>query len=677
MIPLTPLPQEVDINPAWTPTEEQTKRLRRITQRIDLMLEERRKYEDGMHRSLLLYSGKSRQNPYDTKREKVVVPLARAFVEAKTSEEMNGMNSYEFVPGKEASDQWRVKLMKDVDAHIRQKTSMDVKRLQALRMKNIMGVAILKVGYRKIMRKIKDPVETDEDNTGLKWKERLVPIYDDLFIDLVSPFNFAVDPNATNMGDAMDCAHFHTEHFATFQEMYGNDKRFDITSVKPGTQNMVDVCEYYNKIMDEWVILAVPSRGDKRLKWEGTIPPIEIYYGPLPDDHKELPFVSYHNNPTYTTEYFRKAVSLSSEGIPLAQQDEVRSEEGFWTEGDPMTLMDLIDLRTGFGRAAYHSLKLSSQSIIATAPGFAFDEKVNWREGAQAIGMMGKFDVRPVGGTNISNFQFVFDDLMNLMVLCIGIDPRNLADNKEKTATESAIQKETQMRRLQPTIEYNEKNGEVRLGTLILKLAEQRYSKPELVRLTGLETEQELSAFDDVEKDSDTGKPIYGARYRSIRTDMMVKEKRRKNKDGTYKYYLTPHETGSNSFLARPEWIRSSDIHVIPQSTKQGDQLRSVQAQLAKEAIQLFMELMNVVNSTPPGAEPLIKPEDLPDIKKAIQMYLDALGWDTTSVTKKDKPLEAAQKMKDSVDQYMQMRKPLEPDASVQQQPQAVFPPKA
>src|SRR5690348_11002931 len=98
------IPEVEDLEPAttWQPSEEEQKRGLRVRARIDKMLEARRPYEDAMERSLLLYSGKSRVNPRDPRKERVVIPFARIFVEAKTSEEVKAMNPYVFEPGKKS-----------------------------------------------------------------------------------------------------------------------------------------------------------------------------------------------------------------------------------------------------------------------------------------------------------------------------------------------------------------------------------------------------------------------------------------------------------------------------------------------------------------------------------------------------------------------------------------------
>lgn len=665
------VPEIEDLPPVegWQGTEEEQKRGRRIAARVHLMLQERGKYEDAMERSLLLYSGKSRDLK-DPRKEKVVIPFARVFVEAKTSEEVKAMNTYEFESGKEPSDEWKVDLIKDVDKHIRRRVKMGPKKIQALRMKNICGVSILRLGYRKVMRVIRDRKFGQEDGDTLEYTTREVPVYDDLYVDLVSPFNFAIDPNATTMDDAMDCVHFHTMSYQAFHEAYSKLPGIkNIDAVRPGKDGNVDIAEYFNKIGpqgDEWVMLVMPSGTLHARKWSpGNVPRIEIYEGPLPDDHKELPFVSYHNNSSFISAYV-KDNARSADGTEAVQTDDIRADEGFWTEGDPVTMMDLIDLRTGFGRAAFKALKRASSYVVATAPGFVFDDSRPWRDGDQAPGAKDKFTVTSLGEANIASFQFAYDDLFNLMILLTGIDPRNLTENKTKTATEAAIQRETMMRRLEQGLQYNEENGEVRLGTLLYQLAQQRYSKPELVALTGIETEKELDEFDEVEKDTDTGLPMMGKRYRTIPATHRLKmgTTRRKDENGGYKYYLTKSEEGARSFIAHPQFIRSSDIRVVISSGRRAGEVRAIAIEQSRQAIELFIQLYQLTVPGPTGAPPTVTPEDLPNLKEALVMYMRALGWNPEKMIGQDGGKEVSPEEKEqdaAIEEYMANKIELNP----------------
>lgn len=584
------------------------------------MLEARHPHELAWKRSILNYEGISRSNPLDPRDEQVVTPFAFIFVEAKTSEEIKATKPYTFTAVEDSGDSWKVELLTEVKNHADRVRKSRALRHRAYRHKNLYGVGIVRKGYRRVMRTIRERIFGDEDGINFKYQKRTVPIYDDLFDEVVSPFNFAVDPNALTMDDAEDCAHFHIENWAAFQELYGNDERFkNIEHVKPGIgfkfgpnnsasiaspgKNQVLVCEYFNKYYDEWVIYA-----------NG----IEIYEGPLADDHKELPFVSYHNHPNFATQYFSGFVKSPHSGQDVTSGGEVNTSESFWSKGDPEIIRDLIDLRTGFGRAMFRAAKLAGEVIITTAGNFKIDERKQWRSGDQIVGGMGKIAVQPLGSSNVGSFQFTFEDTERLMILATGVDPRNLAETKTKTATEAAIQRETSMRRLEENIEYNEEHGEIRNGIIDLANFQQYYSIPELVRLTG---EEDIEEFHDVTIDPGTGKPMLGKRYRRIGTKNSYSERKRKKKDGTYKYTLSRSEEGVHSFLSRPEYIRSSQIDVAVDSGRRAGEIQALKIEQSFKAFELFLQAAQLVG------QGMVAADDLPKFRYISEQVLEGLNW--------------------------------------------------
>ena len=323
----------------WIPNEDEKIRCMRISRMLDEGLAYRQPYESEMERGLLLYDGKMKD--YDTGEMRVVSPLGRAFVETKTSEEVKSMNGYTFRPGKKASDEWMVGIVTDVDEHVKRVTQQGTKKVQAIRMKNIVGTSILRVGYRKIMRTVKDPTKVDDDNNIIEWQERKVPVYDDVFTDIVSPFNFLVDSLAKTMDDAMWCAHYYEMHIEQFKEMYCDNKLYKNTEHVHGGvsgrfsfdgkfangahrsmtpyRGRVMIVEVWHKVRYEYVVLA-----------NG----VEIYAGPLPDNHGELPFVSYHNLPCFSRKTGRDIVARSDDGSDTTSKEGVVADEVFWTIGD-------------------------------------------------------------------------------------------------------------------------------------------------------------------------------------------------------------------------------------------------------------------------------------------------------------------------------------------------------
>jgi hypothetical protein len=501
-----------------------------------------------------------------------------------------------------------------------------------LRTKNICGVSIARIGYRKIMGMRKIRTETNSDGDILKWEERAVPIYDDLFMDVVSPFNFLVDPNATTMDDAMDCAHFHAEHFATFWETYHNNPLFKNTeAVKAGLHgtysdqgfvsghignfesqtDMVMIAEGFDKTRDEWIVYA-----------NG----VEIYFGPLPDDHKELPFVSYHNNASFCTGLV-EMTTRTVNGQDVGMAPSVTADKSFWTIGDPATIADLIELRTSHGRAAHRLVKRMSQRIVATRGNYKLPKDRNWMDGDEAVGAAGNIEILNLsgGGAGSGDWQWAFDDLFLLMRLTVGIDPSNIYATKQQTLGEAEIQEESAQKRLNMGLEYNEENGEVRMGTLVHKLIQQRYTKPELKRLTGDETKDELKSFDEVEKDPVTGMPLYGKRFRRIKASKNIKE----SKDSS-RFSIAHDDAGVSSFLARPEYIRTSDIDIAVESGRKAAQSRAIMLNKYDRVLERVAQLLPFTQPDPMTGKALISADDMPNFKSLITGMIKALDMDPT-----------------------------------------------
>lgn len=628
-VPVVPELEGYKAKMTYVPGTDEQDRGCRVHHRLTQMYTARSPYVPQMERGLMLYDGihlADVSNKSKIKNDNIVAPYARIFADAKTAEEVKAISEYTFTPVEDSGDSWKVELLKDVNTHVRRKIKQRSKRHDMLRMKNICGVSIARVGYRKIMGKRKIRTETNEEGDILKWEEREVPIYDDIFMDVVSPLNFLIDPNATTMDDAMDCAYFHSEHISSFKESYGSPIFKNIDKVMPGvqgtytnkgfvmgqignftaTEDMVMICEYFNKILDEWVVYA-----------NG----VEIYYGPLPDDHKELPFFSYHNSASFCTGLIEMSTRTVN-GEEVSTGTSVTADKHFWTIGDPQTIMDLIELRTAHGRAAHRMVKRSSQRIVATRGNYRLPSDRNWIDGDQAVGAAGNLEIHNLagGGAGSGDWQWAFDDLFQLMRLTVGVDPSNLAETKQKTATEAEIQRETALRRLDMGLEYNEENGEVRQGMLVHKLIQQRYTKPELKRLLGDETPDELSSFDEIEKDPVTGKPLYGKRFRRIRASKNIVEAKKGGK-----FTISEDDAGVSSFLARPEYIRTSDIDIAVESGRKAAQLRSIEGEKYMRLFELLLQAYQLTIPNPNTGQAAVSMEDLPNMKSVVRGLVKAM----------------------------------------------------
>ena len=578
-----------------------------------------------------------------------VSPLAFTFVEAKTAHEVRAMSEFKVV-ARNRRDMWKIPFLKACVTNVEEKVQWQSKRIQMLRMANIAGVSIARVGHRKIEGVRPVTTETDESGQVTKWEKQKVPVYDDLFIDIVPPLDFAVDPNANSLLDAMDCLHFHAEHIDSFQESWSDPRFKHVNDVPAGEEDMIGIAEGFNKIRCEWVIWAFPYPGKTKMTlmeacgaWQ------EIGYFPL--EHGKLPFFSYHNMSSFADVQQDEGGSRTTSGELTSKPLDVRDSETFWTQGVPSVIEDLINLRTDFGRSAYRALDLAGQSIVATAGDYSLDEAIAWQSGKQAIGGKGKLEnINLGGGTNVTAFEFVFRDLFEQMILAIGVDPRNLMDTKQKTATESRIQAESSAVRIALIITFNEEHGETMRGQLMICGIQAHYTKMEAVMLTGNETKEDLEEFEEYDKKTSKGK-----RYRSIQSPINVVE----TKDGKKRSMKSPKSgAGNYSFFASPETLHTGDLYIRVIPKRRAEQMDSVVIEDLMKIIQMLFQAYPLTVSQMPGVPPAIDPEELPKLGKAISALFDKLGVQEAMPEEKKAPSKF-EKLRDAEKQITAQRKPL------------------
>ncbi len=616
-----------------------------------------------------------------------VMPIARAFVESRVSEEIKVTTSYTFTPKKDARKEIFAKMIADMDKHVKRVTNYKANKHSLIRAKVIMGVSIKRKGYRIVNSWEKIPVAFNENNIPVSWELKKVPEYDDLFEEIISPLNFAPSPECSTLRDAEDCVLRYIISKEKFDVEYGNDPRWINTEyVVPGARfafsdsgeyqfhsavqnNGIYMEEYFHKILNEWVVIAggvliSPVFRAKNFKGE------EDTYGfPLPDLHRQLPFIVQYNSASFITEAMTRVFTDSADEEINKVIDNITGKETFWRKGDPLIIKELIALETGLTQAMFRNAKLASQLIIATERGYKFKSK-KWKSGDQAVGMKGKYEVTSLGQTQQGQIQPLLDLLFQMKVLAIGLDPRNISqDNKTKSATEAAIIQETSMRRLNENIQFNIQEAELRDAEMTLKLIPQYYSTAEVVRLTGTEEAREVEKmYHDVtyidqsitkEDGSQELKqiPVIGKRYRSIPSHMALKEVKNSK---TGKYQLSQSKTGTHSFLIRPEYINILDVDIELTTENKLGEIQAVTKQQSTELVNLFLSLYQATVPTPDGSPSALSKDDLPPMKDIIKRLMVAydLGveWAQQKVINPDESSQQAKAMKE----YMQNRKAID-----------------
>ena len=666
-VPVVPGEEEKkETRQAFDMDEAQQQRAKYVSWRLSLMKQEKDKYIQSKKCALMLYDGVFRLSGDPTgpfQKEEIVSPLARTFVEAKTAVEVRASSVFEFFPVEEEDDAWRAELLMDVVEHVRRVTKAKSKRHELKRMKNIVGSSVKWKGFRATNVKMNITKATDENGNPTEWEEKEVPGQQEIFEDVVDIIrDFLIDPNASTMDDALDCALYFRMSHEEGEETFGSNPLFHFDGMSMGSDGMIEGVMYFKKPSGKPDMLCIycwPSAG---FGVEGMKPGFckEVYYGGLPDEHKMLPFVSYHNVPSFTQGFFA-GFTRSGSGEPATSSGSVNSRQKFWAyKGDPEVIMALVELDTSFGRSLYKACDLASRSIVTTEGSFRLDTSKDWQHGEQVVGGKGKLEAITFGVANLAAFETVIENIYQKCIQAIGVDPRNLTDTKQKTLGETIAQRETSMERLQEVISFNEENGELRDGEITFKLIQQHYDRPKTIRLTGAETEDQLAKFDEVEGEHPrTGKPLFGKQYRRIRTRKPMKEMKHAQKN-----MLKAEDSGTYSFLSRPEYIRTSEMDIGTRTTRMAGELRALAAAQASEGITMYAGVLPLAQPGPMGEPPLLSNEIKTKIADAMEALIDK-HIDSMGISGKKRVKGGANEKIEKVKDVMKMRrtsiKPLAP----------------
>lgn len=589
----------------WDPTNKERDRKMWIDRRIeDEMIPHRFPHEQKWRRNIERFMGQVYDDGKNPKKSRFVTKDVFIYLDTKLAEKTKSMPRYVFTPAEE-NDSWKAWVMEQARAHAESQMGYAGKYHRWVFYKLLFGVGIMRVGHKLCYKTIRLEAKPNDENAV----EVRVPDYDDIFCYVVSPFKFLVDPNALSLDDAEDCAEFRVINWNEYQDEFHMNPFYKNTGmVLPGVWHSLDpthqrqsgqaganqvlIVEYFNKRLDMWVTYA-----------NG----VEIRFSPMPDDHKMLPYVDLHNKPN-----FGQTVGRVQTGE--AEYVSTATEETFWSQGDPDIIGQEQDMKTAFRRAHIDGAKRANTNIITT-DGFPLDSTMtDWYQGTPVIGGMGRIQVMPLGRTDPSYVQVV-TELEHDMTKEIGVNPDVLVSQKTQTATQSAIERESMMSRIQSDNLIDEQTGIRRMGIIMSKLIVSNYKKKQLVRITGNE---KIDEFEQIIPGPDR-RPLYGARYRRIVSDTKIKEK--KNRKGEWIIQFTGK--GGKSFQLRPEYMLSGlefDVRVEPESTLAPS--RELEKAKAMEAMRLAAELMAFVEKG------YLKQEDVPNIRYLSRRWMMAMGYD-------------------------------------------------
>jgi hypothetical protein len=222
-------------------------------------------------------------------RSTMSVPLTHGMVETAVAEYADSQPKSFIDAGQEAYDEG-AKIIKDIEKYTLMKGDADLEDNIAYRSMGIYGTAIAWEYYREDPVILKELKSVAED--GVKtWDIYETTEFNDPYRKVISPWDFYPHEAATTAGNMIDCIRRETFELHVFKDIYKRYKKAaDVTAGGETEQKeanprpegasgkeMVEVLHYYNKPQDIYWIVA-----------NGVL--LNEFESALPDEHKMLPF---------------------------------------------------------------------------------------------------------------------------------------------------------------------------------------------------------------------------------------------------------------------------------------------------------------------------------------------------------------------------------------------------
>jgi len=397
------------------------------------------------------------------------IPLEGAIVESKTSDEVDTLGYPLIIPTEPQDNELSNIFQVVYDYVINNIVKLKKIKMKAYMLKNTLGDVLLKVYWKTDKQKFRN-----EDGT-----EEIITVYDDIFVEIIDPRNFILDPIAYNPGkdidDAKWCGFYSIYGYKHFQQLFGNlDGYKNIDKVPQGSMldndalfvDNEEVDQYdskYVEVYEHWDIVEdkLTTVANNVIIRETPIP----YYNPI-SRKKNLPISHY-------------ACHLRV--------------GGFWNYSDIDVTKDLIDEYQTMRNINLDSAKTYTHPILVVGRlndldvddmqlGNGFVWQVDDINQVKHITMGGNTGVPfSLEGANR-------DD----MIRVTGHDLDGVLGSPGQTATQTLEKKESAIKRIRYMNSYNEMNGDTRLYMLIKDLILLKYSDKRIGYIVGKNTAGEL-----------------------------------------------------------------------------------------------------------------------------------------------------------------------------------------
>ena len=530
---------------------------------------------------------------FDDGRTNIVLPLSTMLIETKLSEELENRPDMYF-EGQTDEDIPKVPILEDVvKRHVWEKTYMDDVLFESFFEKDLYGQSWISPQYVKKKRWVKLRKLDDEKN--LTWNEKEVCYQDDIYVKGYKNDEVWVEP-VPDLRKAGYCV-LKDEYSSldSFQDDFSDDIYKNIEFVKPGAwyyskggdisitkqvrnalvNERIIVLLFYHKFKDEHVIYA-----------NG----VEIFHGPLPYDHKEL---------------------------PLIQMIDRYRPDSLYHKGETELCSGLFALLNAVFNTSIDALKYAISPMLVIPPGSNFNEdEIVARPGLVVKANLGNFQQLKLGQIPPEATE-IRETLLDMISWSTGVNIRQLlGEPTSTTATVAALRKEALSRRINLNLRLNEGRGFKRLGEQLISLVQQYYSVP---RIESISDEMQLIAGDEERKEQmQDGEVANQYRTVKVRGKKFKEEKGENGKYGLEVEETEPDEYGF--FESRPEYILTKKkVEVV---VRQGSTVAVSQVldqRKSEKAIDLALKI---------NPELKQRGDDELNLVYFTQMWIDSLKYD-------------------------------------------------
>jgi len=545
--------KEIDPNP-YTPSDDEKKMIQETYSRFDNLKRAKRdvaglNMEDVWDEAEKQLNGENDVVVDDEdERSNLFVPITWSIVDSINAEWIRQHTSGRVAPSEDPEDEPKAALMDIIRQYIEKRNNLELVDMETNSYILAYGNGIQRVYYKEGRRKIKVPTKVNEDGTT-EYTEKTISEFDDVCIENVNPRMVFPDDGAKSpdFSDAKDVIFRRIMGFNEFETEFGHLPNAKFVK-RTGDTNTNDYYKKPKDIEDDMVEVLIWENKDRDF-FRTVANTVLLEDKPNPYDHKQLTFIGTGDN---------------------------RRLGQFWWKGEPELIKSLqAEVNT------HRSIRLDAQKMSTIKPIFAStSSRLEEEEIVVEPGKIYYFTgtIPPTEMQMNTDFSSSFreeDRMREDIAGATGVDQRLEAMSGDVTATESAIKKESTLKRIAKKVYQKQIMLEQRRGWLMIQLIMQYYTVPKMVKIAGADRIEEFKNKDGSAKEGHTimeegGEQdgVYQEKYRKIRADNVdVKVKAQRDKAGelTGVQAVIREKKGYTFFDATPALIEGKyDYIVVP-----------------------------------------------------------------------------------------------------------------